>query len=432
MDSSLLNFALILLFVLIGGFFAASEIAMVSLRPAQAAKLAERGRRGQRVARLQRDPNRFLAAVQVGVTLAGFFASSYGGATIAVALAPVMAGWGLPAGVAATLALVAVTVLVSYLSLVLGELAPKRIALQRTEGVAMFTAAVLDRLATVFRPVIWLLARSTNAVVRLIGLDPKADRDEVTEEELRDMVRTHAALGTEQRRVLIDVFAASDRSLDEVMVPRTQVAFLHADTPLSEAAREIADQPHSRYPVIEHSADEVLGFVHVRDVLTAAHRPGGSGRTLRELARPVIMLPGSKEVLPALSELRRSGHLAVVVDEYGGTDGIVTLEDLVEELVGEISDEYDPRTPATPSSREPDILEGLTHRDDVEARTGAALPEGAFQTLSGFVMERLGRIPEAGDQFEELGYRFTVVSMHRRHPHQVKVEKLSPDDTAQE
>ncbi len=409
-----LNFALIVVFVLVGGFFAAAEIALVALRSGQVSALAERGRGGQRVAKLRADSNRFLSAVQIGVTFAGFFASSYGGATIAVRLEPVLAGWGLPIAVAATLALIVVTALVSYVSLVIGELVPKRLALQQPEAVSLATAGVLDWLATLARPLIWLLSRSTNAVVRLLGIDPRTSDEQVSEEELRDMVRTTSTLNVDERQLLSDALTATDRVIREVMVPRTEVDFLDATDTLTEAVAAVADRPHSRYPVAGDTVDDIVGFVHIRDLLTAHHgaeaAPSDSGVRLGQLARPVAMLPRSKPVLDALGEMRRGGgHLAVVIDEYGGTDGIVTVEDLVEEIVGEIRDEYDPS--ATAARRTPDggfDIDGLTHCGDVEEQTGIALPEGRYDTLGGFVLHALGRAPAVDDTVEVDGNRFVV------------------------
>ncbi|MBB5155748.1 hemolysin family protein [Saccharopolyspora phatthalungensis] len=426
MDGVAWNLGLVLLFVLFGGYFAAAEIALVSLRESQVRKLAGRDRRGARVAKLRADSNRFLSAVQIGVTFAGFFASSYGGATIAVRLEPVLAGWGLPIGLAASLALVLVTLFVSYLSLVLGELAPKRLALQKTEAVALVTAGVLDRVAALSRPLIWLLSKSTNAVVRLLGIDPRAEEDKVSEEELRDMVRTNEQLTVEERRLLSDAFRATDRVLAEVMVPRTEVAFLHYTLPLAEAIAEVANKPHSRYPVIRETADDVVGFIHVRDLLTITYANREGVRTVGDLTRPVTALPASKPVLAALTLMRRrGGHLAVVVDEYGGTAGIVTVEDLVEEVVGEIWDEYDPSAAPVRSGADGNFeVDGLLHHADFEQRTGIALPEGPYDTVAGFVVSRLGRVPTEGDSLEALGHRFTVRKMDGHRVSRLLVTKL--------
>jgi putative hemolysin len=421
----LLSLALVLLFILIGGFFSASELALVTLRESQVRRLAEQDRRGRSVARLREDSNRFLSAVQIGVTLAGFFSAAYGGSTLSEPLAAVLRGWRLPPGLAGSVAFIAVTIAISYLSLVLGELVPKRLALQRPEAIARAVAPVLDRVAALSRPLIWVLGVSTDAVVRLLGLDPKASDDDVSAEELRDMVRTHRSLGQEERRVLGDVFAAADRSIGTVMVPRTEVDFLEADSTVADAARAVLRGTHSRYPVIGADADEVVGVVHVRDLLTELHTdPDAEHRTLRRSARPVPLLPNGKRLFEALSELRaQRAHLAVVVDEYGGTAGIVTLEDILEELVGEIEDEYDPqRNPSADKSE----LDGLLHRDEVAEMTTIRLPAGPYETLGGFVQTRLGRVPRTGDAVRLGPYRFTVSEMDGRRVARVRVEEITP------
>ena len=436
MDAVLLNLGLVLLFVLIGGFFAASELAVVSLRDSQAERLAATGRRGERVLALRRDSTTFLAAVQIGVTVAGFFSAAYGGSTLTEPLTRLLTGWGVPQGLASTGSFIGVTAFVSYLSLVLGELVPKRLALQKSERVALVVAPVLDRVAKLSRPLIWLLSQSTNLVVRLIGLDPKGGGDEVSEEELRDMVAGHGELGAEERRVLGDVFGAADRQLSAVMLPRTEVEFLDTGMPLADAARFVLGQPHSRYPVIRDTVDDIVGVVHVRDLLTAVLAAQGvvdgsqertaapieePPETVGGLARPVSMLPGSKPLLSALSQMRADRtHLAVVVDEYGGTAGIVTMEDILEEIVGEIEDEYDPAEHRHDTTE----LDGLLNRDDVTERTGIALPEGPFETLAGFVQAHLRRGPAVDDSVEALGHRFTVTEMDRRRVARVRVSPL--------
>ncbi|HEY2724104.1 MAG TPA: hemolysin family protein [Pseudonocardiaceae bacterium] len=432
MNSWQLNSFLVLLFVLIGGYFAASEIALVSLRDNQVSRLAGQGRRGRAVARLRKDPSRFLSAVQIGVTLAGFFAASYGGATLAVELQGVLAGWGVSPQLTGTVALIAVTVGVSYVSLVLGELVPKRLAMRSPEAVSLFVAPVLTQVARVFRPLIWLLSVSTDAVVRMLGIDPDEKAEALSEEELRDLVGTHEELTPEERRVLTDVFTATDRVLREVMLPRTEADFLPGSMPIDEAADYGADRPHSRYPVIGESPDDILGVVHVRDVLTAVHRrdpgqpPGHGGPSVvSELARAAPRLPGSLPLVRALAQMRRRGHLAIVVDEYGGTDGIVTLEDLIEELVGDIEDEYDPRD--RPYRRYEDgsvELDGLAHRDEIKERTGIELPDGHYNTLAGFVISELGRTPSVGKSVATLGHRFTVTEMEGRRVARIRVTPL--------
>ncbi|MGZ8741423.1 MAG: hemolysin family protein, partial [Nocardioides sp.] len=397
MNGTLANIGLVVVFVLIGGLFAAAEIALVSLRDSQARNLASRSKRGRIVAELNEDPNRFLAAVQVGVTLAGFLSAAFGGATLSGDLEPVLVDWGVPEGFAGPLSLVLVTIAISYLSLVFGELAPKRLALQRAEGIALALGPMIDKVSKISRPVIWLLSVSTDAVVRLLGGDPNAKSEQMSDEELRELVSAHDTLGEEERRIVEDVFEAGDRQIREVMIPRTEVDFLDAGTPVYKAAREALTQPHSRYPVIRGSADDVIGFVHVRDLLD----PDMANRSVRvgELIRDALVLPWTRPILAALADMRREGsHLAIVADEYGGTAGIVTMEDLVEELVGDIKDEYDVDEGETTRHRGGDIeVDGLLNLDDFEDETGIELPEGPYETVAGYIMAQLGRLPEEGD-----------------------------------
>ena len=395
-NETVFNIILIFLFILIGGVFAAAEMALVSLRPSQVKRLVRRGRRGHLVAQLHENPNRFLSAVQIGVTLAGFLSAAFGGTTIADALVPVLQSW-LPIShaVADTVAVVGVTAVISYVSIVLGELTAKRLALQRAEAFALTLAPLVDFIAKLVRPVIWLLGVSTNVAVRLLGGDPNVGREEVTNEEIRAIVSGAAILSEEERQIVDDVFDASSMRIREVMVPRTEVHFLSADLPVTKAVEEVLEAPHSRYPVIGRSADDVIGFVHIRDLL----HPAISGATtpIADLVRPVVTLPDSVPVLRALSELQRTAnHLAVVLDEYGGTAGIVTLENLVERLVGEISDEYDIPEPA--SADTPSDIDGLTTLDEFADQTGYKLPQGPYTTVAGLFMAQLEEVPNVGDR----------------------------------
>ena len=388
------NLGLVLLFILVGGVFAATEIALVSLRESQLSALERTGHRGARVAAVARDPNRFLAAVQIGVTVAGFFSAAYGGSTLAPDLAPYLQHLGLSQPAAETTALIVLTLFIAYLSLVLGELVPKRLALQKSAGVSMALAPVLDRFANLMRPVIWLLSISTNALVRLVGGDPHATGEQLSEEELRELVATHDALDEEERRILRDVFAAGETRLKEVMRPRGDVTFLPGDTPLTAAVGQVRDQPYSRYPVTGEGFDDVRGFLHVRDLLGVA---ADDTRDVAAVSRPVLMLPGTKLVLPSVAMMRQEGvHLAVVIDEYGGTDGIVTLEDLVEELVGEIRDEHDPSDTKAPDDLTR-IDAGISLEDFADA-TQIELPDGDYETVAGYVIAQLGHIPCVGER----------------------------------
>jgi putative hemolysin len=425
------TFLIILVFTLIGGFFAASETALVSLRDSQVQRLVDTDRRrGPRLRALMDTPNRFLAAVQVGVTLAGFISAAFGANRIAPVIAGWMVGWGVPQGVADSVSFIGATVLIVYISLVLGELVPKRLALARAEAVALAVAVPIDLLAKLARPFIWLLSVSTNGLVRVLGLDPGSAREAITGEELRGMVAAHTELSDAERELIDDVFDAGDTELREVMIPRTEVAFLDASMPVFRAAALVAAMPHSRYPVIGDSADDILGFVHVRDILS----PAMADRSVRleDLVRDVAFFPGSKQVIPALTEMRREGHhLAVVADEYGGTAGIVTLEDLVEELVGDIHDEYDQRGDdhtARQRSGEPFEVDGLLNLEDFAEEAGFELPDGPYETVAGWFVAQQGALPALCDQVvhPESGATFEVLELDGRRIARLRVTPGTP------
>ena len=421
-----LNILMVVVFVLIGGAFSGAEIALVSLRESQVRALAESGgRRGQAVQRLLSDPNRFLAAVQVGVTLAGFFSAAFGASTLSQPLGEWFITLGMRAGLADPLAFVLVTIAISYLSLVVGELTPKRLALQRAEGFSLLVAAPLNAIAKLSRPVIWLLSRSTNLLVRLVGGDPTASGESISQEELRDLVTAHESLSSDERRLIGEVFRAGDREVREVMTPRTEVDFLDASMTASRAAKQVSDSSHSRYPVVGRDEDDVLGFVHVRDLLLPNH-PAGRAATVGDLVREVKRLPGTAGVLTALSEMRRENHhLAIVVDEYGGTDGIVTLEDLIEEVIGEIYDEYDEDVADGGHERPdgPQEVDGLLNLDDFREATGLQLPEGPYETVAGYVLAALGRLPVVGDAVEVEGRTLTVLELDGRRIARISVSR---------
>lgn len=280
------NILLVVIFVLIGGVFAATELALVSLREGQIESMEKDGGRAARTAALARDPNRFLAAVQIGVTVAGFLSAAFGASTIAPDVAPLLEGLGLSESAAAATALVVLTLVIAYLSLVFGELVPKRFALQYTERIARIVGPPLDRFARLMRPVVWLLSVSTNGVVRLLGGDPNASREEMSEEELRGIVVGHEALAPEERKILSDVLDAGDRSLAEVMRPRTEVTFMSSEITAADAREVVASSPYSRYPVVGENFDDVQGFLHVRDLLRAPDET-----RVRDLMREVAVFP---------------------------------------------------------------------------------------------------------------------------------------------
>ncbi|WP_457966011.1 hemolysin family protein [Arthrobacter sp. D1-29] len=415
MDSdTLVNFLLVLFFVLLGGVFAGTEMALVSLRESQVRRMEKAGKRGARIAALAGNPNRFLSTVQIGVTLSGFFSAAYGASTIAPDVEPLLEGLGLGSA-AEPVAFIGMTLLVAYLSLVLGELVPKRLTMQSAVGFTKVLGPPLSVLSELMRPAVWLLSVSTDAVVRLFGGDPNARQEAVSSEELWDMVSQSEDLEEHSRSILTDVFGAGDRSLQEVMRPRTEVTFIDGSLTIEAARSKLRDGPFSRYPVIDRTPDDVLGFIHIRDLMPRDDEYDQG--LVKDIAREILPLPGTNRVLPSLSRMRRLGqHIALVVDEYGGTDGIVTLEDLVEELVGEIYDEYDngadPEDRIIRANGSVDVDGGLILQE-FESASGIELPEGHYETVAGFVIDRLGRLPRTGDQVEVSGHVLTVLAMDR-------------------
>jgi putative hemolysin len=423
-----LNAGIVLLLILIGALFVGTEIALVTLREGQVRGLAEGSRRGQRVARLVHDPNRFLAAVQIGVTTTALLASAFGEATLGEHATSALERAGLGHRLAGVLGFLGVVLVIAYVTIVLGELVPKRLGLQRPVGTATLLGPTLDRIAYLARPVIWLLSRSTDLLVRLLGADPHRSREAITEEELRGLVAAHESLSTDERKLIDEVFASGERQVREVMVPRTEVDFLDAGLPIAKAAAVAAGSSHSRFPVVRGSPDDVVGFVHVRDLFVPPQVTRRSPR-VGDLVRDVVLLPATKRVLPALSEMRGQGqHIAVVVDEYGGTAGIVTLEDLIEELIGDIRDEYDPAGGEEDPRRLGGEVEvgGLLNLGDFLEQTGVELPEGPYETVAGYIMATLGRVVEVGDAVETEEARLKVTAVDGRRVARVQVSPLHP------
>ncbi len=384
--------------ILLGAFFAAAEMALVSLRDSQVKQLSTRGQRGRAVQALTSNPNRFLSAVQIGVTLAGFLSAALGGSALETYLSPVFQSWGMPADISGGVSVVVITLIISYFSIVFGELTAKRLAMQRAEAFALGLAPLVNVMATVFTPVIWFLGKSTDVAVRVLGGDPKAAREVVTDEEIRAMVVSSATLGDEERQIVDEVFAAGQVSLRQAMIPRTEVDFLDGHLPAYRAIREVQEGAHSRYPVIGENVDDVLGFLHVRDLFDLD--PAARNAPISQLVRPIRTLPGTMRILRALSEMQGSNsHLVIVSDEYGGTAGIVTIEDLVEELIGDITDEFDLVSTDEPINTPTEaVVDGLMTLEEFEQSTGCPLPEGPYDTVAGFLMAQLGHLPQLGDR----------------------------------
>jgi putative hemolysin len=416
--------ALVLFLIFLGALFVAAEIALISLRESQVRQVALRGRRGAKVAKLHANPGRLLAAVQIGVTLSGFLSAALGAEKLGQFVIPWLEDRGLSNSGANTASLIGLTLIIAYISLVFGELAPKKLGLFRAESIAMGSAGFIDFIANAFRPIIWLLSKSTDLVLRIFGIDSKEERSQMSEEELLDLVAGHAALTDEERDIVEEVFNASERQVHEVMVPRTEVDFIDGSLSIAKAIALAAEKSHSRYPVVRGSSDEVIGFIHVRDLIDPSLI--NSQAKIQELSRNIMYLPGTKGILPALTEMRaQRQHLAIVLDEYGGTDGIVTLEDLVECLIGDIRDEYDgDEQDFSAESLTGDFeVDGLISLEELSTDAQIEIPEGPYETLSGFVMHFLGRIPVEGDTVKVNGIQISVLSIEGKRAGRILVAR---------
>jgi putative hemolysin len=410
-----LDVALIAALIVLNAAFAGTEMALVSLREWQLRRLEREGARGRRIAALARDPNRSLAAIQVGITVAGFLAS----ATAAVGLAePLVGTLDFLGSAAEATAIVVVTAVLSFFSLVVGELVPKRIAMQRAERWALIAASPLAGVAQVARPVVWLLARSTELMVRALGGDARRRGEGVTAEELRELVAEQQAFSRQQRGIIGGALEAAERSLRDVLIPRRDVVALPAAMPAAEARARLSARAHSRAPVYESDLDDAGAVVHLRDLVDFAG-------LVAERARPALVLPESVGVLRALRVMQGERHsLALVISEYGVFEGIVSVEDLVEELVGEIFDETDRDLQA--AQRLPDgswLLVGSFPIHDL-VDLGVDLPEGDdYTTVAGLVLDRLGHLPRAGESLAIDGWRIIVLSIEG---HAIARVRVSP------
>jgi putative hemolysin len=413
---------LVVLLLAVNALLAGSEVALISLRDAQLRALEARGPRGRTAASLARDPNRFLATVQIGITLSGFLASATAAVALAEPLVPVLAVLGAAARPAAV---VLVTALLTLVTLVLGELAPKRIAMQRAPGWAYVLGGPLAALARGTRPFVWFLGRATDLVVRLAGADPALGRTALTHEEIRDLVATGGLYDREERRIIAGALEATDRVVREVLRPRHLVVALRDDLRAADGVRRLVEAGHSRGPGVRgRGAGAAPGVARIDLALATG--------TVGDRARPALVLPDSVAVFDALRDLQQARQsLAIVVDEYGGVQGIVTVEDLVEELVGEIHDEVD--RDVREAVRNPDgsvaLVGHFPVHDLVDVGVELAdvdLPEGDYVTLAGLVNECLGRLPSGGETFRVGSWELRVDAVRGRTTERVTLRPAGP------
>ena len=395
--------------ILLNAFFVAAEYGLVTARRTRIIELQHQGnRRARDVLRITADPGRFIAAMQLGVTLTSLGIGAVGEAT----LSRQFKHW-----MAAVLAIILAYAILSFFHVVAGELVPKGAALGHAEGTALWVSAPVRAFFTVFRPVIWILRRTTDLILAGFGLEPPgAEREVHSEAELRMLVSRSTQQGQieEGEREMIDkVFVFGDKDVADVMVAKPDVVAVSIDLSPEEALAVVLESPYTRYPVFRESLDDIAGVLHVRDLFSAIHDRGLAGVDVEGLLRPAYVVPETKDLASLLQEFRRTNqHFAVVVDEYGGMAGICTLEDLLEEIVGEIEDEFDvPEEPVEQIGEDSYRVDGMFSIDDFNERFGTELPEEDFHTVAGFVFGQLGRAPEPGDDVSYDGMRFDVLEV---------------------
>jgi CBS domain containing-hemolysin-like protein len=392
--------------ILLNGFFVAAEYALVTVRRTRIQELAGQGnRRARLVLRITDRPPRFIAAMQLGVTLTSLGIGAVGEPALAHALEP----W-----LATLVAVVLGFLVVTFFAVVIGELVPKGISLGAPERIALIVAPPVRAFFLVGRPIIWLLQRSTEIVLGWMGLEPPgADLEVYSEPELKMLVSSateHGELEAGEQEMLYKVFDFADKEAADVMVPRPEVVAISIDLPPEEALAVTLDSPYTRYPVYTGNLDAIVGVLHVRDLFTALHDRGLADVKLNEVVRPTYMVPETKDLAALLTEFRRQNqHMAIVVNEYGGMEGIVTLEDLLEEIVGEIEDEFDLPDESVERIDDDTIrIDGSFSIDDFNEEFDAGLPVEDFHTVGGFVFGQLGRVPEPGDDVDWDGLAFHV------------------------
>lgn len=436
----LVQLLVLLLLILLNAFFAASEIAIISLNDTKIKKMAEEGhRQAKKLLKLTKNTSNFLATIQVGVTLAGFLSSASAAQSFAQPLAQALSFLPFPAGTLQTIATVVVTLILSYFSLVLGELVPKKIAMQRAEKLSFKVVGILQIVASVCKPFIWFLSLSTNFVTRLLGFDPNAGEESVTEEEILMMVDAGEEKGVFEettKDMISNIFDFDDRTVSELMTHRTEMTAAEDIDSVSDVVKMALEDGHSRIPIYHEDVDDIRGILYVKDLLRYVGDADAEKIVLTDIMRPAYFVPESKKCGDLFAELTAKRlQMAIVCDEYGGTSGLITMEDLLEAIVGNMQDEYDNEEEEISQLSENSFtVDGATALDEVSDLIGVDLPEGDYDTIAGFVVEQLGRIPQPDEHpvvtFENV--TLTVEEVEDRRISEILIEKTplpeDPDD----
>ena len=430
--------------IFVNAFFSMSEMAIVTLNDNKIDKMAEQGnKKAKQIQKLTENTSSFLSTIQIGVTLAGFLTSATAAQSFAEMLTNAIAKTSvvevIPTGVISGFSTVVITLIMSYFSLVLGELVPKKVAMNKPEKMAFMAAPILVFVAKVTRPVVKFLALSTNGVLRLMGIDPHADEEVVTEEEIRMMVDVGGEKGViedTQIEMINNIFEFDDIDVADIMTHRTDMVCIDDDEPLSEAVKLSIENGFSRIPVYEEDPDDIVGVVYIKDFLKYVGTNLPKTKTVKDMMRPAYYVPETKRCGELFTEMtEKRVQMAVVIDEYGGTAGIVTLEDLLESIVGNIQDEYDQEDEEISIINDTVFeVDGITDIEEVEEHTGKTFPEGDYDTIGGYIISVLGFLPEDGQmnevQFENV--KFTVLNVEERRIGKVKVEILPEEKKVEE
>lgn len=421
--------------ILVNAFFAMSEIAIITLNDMKVQKMAEEGdKKAKKILKLTENPSYFLSTIQIAITLAGFLTSAAAAENFSEPLANTMAGWFSLAQVPEwldTLSLVLVTVVISFFSLVLGELVPKRIAMQKYEKISFAIVGLLSFFKALFTPLVRILSFSTNIIVRLFGLDPNANEDQVTEEEIRMLVDAGEEKGVieeSQKEMINNIFEFDDIVAADVMTHRTDVNAVEITDSLTDILPLAIENGHSRIPVYEEDLDDIKGILYVKDLLKYVGKPLPKSFKLANILRPAYFFPESKRCGDLFSEMNEQRiQMAFICDEYGGIAGIVTIEDLLESIVGNMQDEYDNEEEEIEQVNETTFnLDGATDIEEIEEILNIEIPDGEYDTIAGFIMSELGRIPGEDEHpvIEFAGYTFTVEEVDERRIERVIAERL--------
>ncbi len=430
--SIVLKILLLFVLILVNAFFAMSEIAIISLNDTKIDKLAEEGhKKAKQIQKLTQNSSNFLSTIQIGVTLAGFLTSASAADSFAPLITNAVAPYvpGIPVSVIDTVALILITIIISYFSLVFGELAPKKIGMQKSEKVAYKVVGILLFIMKATKPFVKVLALSTNGIVRLFGIDPNADEENVTEEEILMMVDVGEEKGVienAQAEMINNIFEFDDIDAGDVMTHRVDMTAVEADESVSEVIKVAIEDGYSRIPVYDDDPDNIIGVVYIKDLLPYIGREIPTEKSIREIMREAYFIPETKkcgELFAEMSEKRV--QMAIVVDEYGGTAGLLTLEDIVESIVGNIHDEYDTEEEEIAKINDTTFtVEGTTDLDEIDELIGADIPEGDYDTIAGFIISQLGFLPKDGDMdtVEIDNLKFTVLSVEDKRIAKVRID----------